>query len=83
MPPWKRATPELRWECPSRDEMAKIDYRFSPMPGIIVAITGKPTPLDPEGMDGLYVEAVIVIDLARFNLFLNWNGEYFPSFSIN
>jgi len=63
--------------------MPNNEFEYSPVPGLVLSIVGHPTELDPKGCDGLYVEAVFITDLNKFDLFLHWTSRQFYSFSLN
>jgi len=52
-------------------------------PGVYALVGVTPSDTDKIGCDGLYVQAVIVTDPARFENFCHWRGVMPFSFSVN
>jgi len=49
----------------------------------VLSIVGHPTELDPRGCDGLYIEAVFITDLEKFDRYLHWTARQFYTYSLN
>lgn len=63
--------------------MAQIRFYIKILPGAFITMASHPTEIDTTGCDGLYAEAVHVVDAERFQLYCDHMAVSWFKFSLN